>query len=118
VNYGGAQGILQYITASVETGVIDTDAGVDTLQDTSTSDIVSDDTAISEDVIDASQDDAGVNDVVLVDDLGSTDVGSDASNTKDVISSDTSTNLDVVVIDGSSSSSSKDESGCSCSLIE
>ena len=118
VNYGGAQGILQYITASVETGVIDTDAGVDTLQDTSTSDIVSDDTAISEDVIDASQDDAGVNDVVIVDDVGSTDVGSDANNTKDAISSDTSTNLDVVVIDGSSSSSSKDESGCSCSLIE
>jgi hypothetical protein len=110
VNYGGAQGILQMITPSVELQTPQPDAGV---EDVSDNDVVTaedsgDDTAVQPDV---SEDVEVVADVVNPD-AANTDIGVDTSL------NDAAVKPDVIVIDGSVKEESNDESGCSCSVIE
>ncbi|MCX7944717.1 MAG: hypothetical protein N2746_09450 [Deltaproteobacteria bacterium] len=105
VNYGGAQGILQFITPSVETKPLEQDAGVDTVDGAITDTIVFvdviEDVEITQDVVeDASGVDAGVS----VD----TQIISDTGIKHDVI----------VVIEGTNTDDSGQESGCSCSVLE
>ncbi|GEM_PF-5717658 len=111
VNYGGAQGILQSITPSVEMKQVEEDAGVDAPGDASVTDIVVEDTS---DDITLLPDEgiADVSDAVILD-TGTQDTGIQDSGVKD-----TGIVPDVVVIDGSSKVESSDESGCSCSVIE
>ncbi len=104
VNYGGAQGILQLITPSYETKQVEPDAGTDVSED-----VVSDVVIVSD-----AENDTGVQPDVITD----VSVPDDTGNSGDVSGADAGAKPDVVVIDGSKTDESKDESGCSCSFIE
>lgn len=112
VNYGGAEGILQMINPSVIVKEPELDAGFDTTEDVVSEDIVvvadaEQDAVVMPDVVEDVSEDA-ISDVV---DASIADV-----SLRDVVTTDTGTALDVVVIDGSVNQ--KEDSGCSCALVE
>ncbi len=108
VNYGGAQGILQMITPSVETQTPQPDAGV---EDTSNNDTSNTDVGVVEDT-------GNGNDIAVQPDATEDVVVQSDVIQSDVSTKDASVSQDIIVIDGSPREEGNDESGCSCSLIE
>ncbi len=114
VNYGGAQGILQTISASTSTEGPDIDAGVDT----------SEDTIVIPDVV---ENDADVSDTEVPSDVTITDIVADIIEDEGIkdatvadtgVQKDATVGTDIIIIDGSSKKDDSTESGCSCSVVE